>query len=150
MRRGEAMCRIGGTYLGKKTGPAAASGCGGVSPSQLHPAPLTPLRGNAAPLPKPFLRAAGRRVTARGRCLGPRVPPPLSIGLCCLPSARLDSFPSAPWAWRSRLRTGNWPGAHWGSCCRLRGGGGNGGCGGSGASGRASGRSRARPGNPSS
>lgn len=119
----------------------------GVPP---RPAPFTPLRGSAAPLPEPSCRAAWRRVTARGRCLGSPVPPPLSIGLCCRRSAPLDSLPSAPWAWRSRLRTSSWPGARWGSCCRLRGGGGNGGCGGSGAGGRAWWWSRARPGSPSS
>lgn len=92
----------------------------------------------------------GDPVTARGRCLRSPVPPPLSIGLCCRRSAPLDSFPSAPWAQRTRLRTGSWPGARRGSCCRLRGGGGNGGCGGGGASGRAWGGIRARPGSPSS
>lgn len=116
----------------------AEGSCGGVS---LRPAPLMPLRGSKAPLSEPSRRAAWQRVTARGRCLGSPVPPPLSIGLCCRLSAPLDSFRSAPWAWRSRLRTGSWPGARRGSCCRLRGGGGggggNGGCGGGGASGRA-------------
>lgn len=131
-----------------KAGGCCGVGVGGVLSSR--PAPLTPLRGSAAPLPEPSRRAAWRWVTARGRCLRSPVPPPLSIGLCCRRSAPFDSFPSAPWAWRSRLRTGSWPGARRGSCCRLRGGGGNGGCGGGGASGRAWGGSRARPGSPGS
>lgn len=145
-----ALCKAGrlcislkGAVWVKDTGPEAAAGC--------IPPPLSkPLHGSVAPLLKPSRRAAWWLVTTRGRCLRSRVPPPLSIGLCCHPSAPLDSFPSAPWAWRSRLRTGSWPGARRGSCCRLRGGGGNGGCGGGGASGRASGGSRARPGSPSS
>lgn len=131
-----------------KAGGCCGVGVGGVLSSR--PAPLTPLRGSAAPLPEPSRRAAWQWVTARGRCLRSPVPPPLSIGLCCRRSAPFDSFPSAPWAWRSRLRTGSWPGARRGSCCRLRGGGGNGGCGGGGASGRAWGGSRARPGSPGS
>uniref|UniRef100_A0A8C0NSF4 Argonaute RISC component 1 n=3 Tax=Caniformia TaxID=379584 RepID=A0A8C0NSF4_CANLF len=136
-----------GPVWGRDTGPEAAAG-GGTPPRR--PTPLTPRRGSTAPLPEPSRRAAWRWVTARGRCLGSPALPPLSIGLCCRRSAPLDSFPSAPWAWRSRLRTGSWPGARRGSCCRLRGGGGNGGCGGSGASGRAWGGCRARPGSPSS
>lgn len=122
----------------EKTGPQAAAG-EGVSPS---PAPLTPLRGSATgALPSGCTATGGRQ----GPLPGPLAPAPLHWPL--LPSsAPLDSFPSAPWAHRSRLRTGS---ARRGSCCRLRGGG-NGGCGGDGASGRASGGSRARPGSPSS
>lgn len=137
VQRGKAVCRFGGTGLGKRHTARGCCGAGADPHSPHRPTPLTPLCGSAAPLPEPSRRAAWRRVAARGRCLGSPVLPPLSIGLCCCRSAPLDSFPSAPWAWRSRLRTGGWPGARRGSCCRLRGGGGNGGCGGSGASGRA-------------
>lgn len=131
VRRGKAVYGLGGTHLGKRQGRRLLQGC---PPAPPH---LTLPCGAAAPPPEPSRRAAWRRVTARGRCLRSPVPPPLSIGLCCRRSAPFDSFPSAPWAWRSRLRTGSWPGARRGSCCRLRGGGGNGGCGGGGASGRA-------------
>lgn len=113
-----------------------------MSPS---PSPLTPLHGSATgALPPGCTATSGRQ----GPLHGPRAPAPLHWPL--LPSsAPLDSFPSAPWAHRSRLRTGSYSGASRGSCCRLRGGG-NGGCGGDSASGRASGGSRARPESPSS
>lgn len=137
------MCGIGGTSFGERRPEAAA---GGVT--QPRPTYATARFRGASPgaLP-PGCKATGDR---QGPLPPVPVPPPLSIGLCCRRSAPLDSFPSAPWAWRSRLRTGSWPGARRGSCCRLRGGGGNGGCGGGGASGRAWGGSRARPGSPSS
>lgn len=127
--------------LGKRQGPRLQPGKG------CRPAP--PLLRHCAVLPlEPSRQAARPRVAARGRCTVPRAPAPLHWPL--LPSsAPLDSFPSAPWAHRSRLRTGSYSGASRGSCCRLRGGG-NGGCGGDSASGRASGESRARPGSPSS
>lgn len=113
-----------------------------MSPS---PSSLTPLRGSATGALPPGCTATSCR---QGPLHSPRAPAPLHWPL--LPSsAPLDSFPSAPWAHRSRLRTGSYSNASRGSCCRLRGGG-NGGCGGDSASGRASGGNRARPGSPSS
>lgn len=139
--RAGAAGRFPETCLGKRQGPRLQPGKG------CRPAPPH-LRHCAVPPPEPSRQAARPRVAARGRCMGPRAPAPLHWPL--LPSsAPLDSFPSAPWAHRSRLRTRHYSGARRGSCCRLRGGG-NGGCGGDGASGRASGGSRARPGSPSS
>lgn len=98
--RAGAAGRFPGTCLGKRQGPRLQPG-EGVSPG---PAPLTPLRGSATGALPPGCTASGGR---QGPLRGPRAPAPLHWPL--LPSsAPLDSFPSAPWAHRSRLRTGSY------------------------------------------
>lgn len=140
-RQGGAARGLAGTFLGKRQARSCSRGVATPRPTYA----TARFRGAATGALPPGCTATGDR---QGPLPPVPAPPPLRIGLCCRRSAPLDSFPSAPWAWRSRLRTGSWPGARRGSCCRLRGGGGggNGGCGGGGASGRAWGGSRARPG----